>query len=94
MILSRTRLKPWTSSPTALRISSLDASSMRPSAVCSVPPLSFSDNCTKTAGLNPTAAAKINPYLFGGALNGFCQLRPKDLLVVRDLFRGESRRRD
>ena len=42
---------------------------MRPSDVCSVPPLSFSESWTKTAGERDAAAASTNPCLPVGRLH-------------------------
>jgi hypothetical protein len=50
---------PWSSSDNFFVISSLDAASMRVSAVCSVPLLSFSESRTNTAGLRAVTAHSI-----------------------------------
>jgi hypothetical protein len=63
---SLNRRKPRTSPLTSFFISSRDACSIRPSAVCSVPSLSFSDIWTKASGLNPAAVAKSKPLRLWG----------------------------
>jgi len=72
--LCRNLENPWSSSDNFFAISSLDAASIRVSAVCSVPWLSFSESCTKTAGLRAVAAHNIC-VLFGG-LRGKTKLLP------------------
>ena len=67
-MLSLNRRKPRTSLLTSFLISSRDASSIRPSNVCSVLALSFSDICTKARGLSPTTVARSNPLRLGGDL--------------------------
>ena len=63
---SRNRLIPRTSSLISFLISSLEASSIRISAVLSVPWFSSSESRTNAAGVSPTAAASINPFRLGG----------------------------
>lgn len=74
----RIRDNPISSSDSFFSISSLEAASIRPSPVWEVPPLSFSERATNTAGeraVVPTAANSIvRPYLGrGGWENGLCE---------------------
>lgn len=86
---SLNRRQPRASLLTSFFISSRDACSIRPSAVSSVSPLSFSEICTKASGLNPTAAAKSKPSRLGGTFQ--YPLHPAEFHPRKPLWRCDCR---
>lgn len=83
IILCPKRYRPLSSSLTVFFSSARDTSSMRPSAVCSVPPFSFSDRLTNTAV--PRAALAVALSILPLPLNLWLDLGGRRKVRVRNV---------